>query len=64
MDGDPRDRVLWRTLPDAHRYKELADCSIDPDAVVGEAVAATIMADATRFVDRVADLLARPAAEA
>ena len=64
MDGDLKDRVLWRTLPDADRYKELADDSIDPDAIVGETAAATLIADATRSVARVADLPAPPFAEA
>ena len=59
-DGDPKDRELWRTLPDAYRYKELADYSIDPDAIVSALAAATLMAAATRFVARVTELLAVP----
>ena len=49
MDGDLKDRGLWRTLP---------------DAIVGETAAATLIADATRSVARVADLPAPPFAEA
>ena len=64
MDGDPGDRELWRTLPDAYRYKELADYSIDPDAIVRDTAAATLIDDATRFVARVAEMLALPPSEA
>lgn len=63
MDSDAGDRELWSTLADAYRYKELADYTIDPDATVTGTAAATLIADATRFVDRVAHLLMAPPAQ-
>jgi len=52
------DRRLGRVLPDGYRYKELADYSVDPDAVITDGDAAEMIEGATRFVARVAELLA------
>ena len=52
------DGELRRILTRGYAYKELADYNIDPTRVVTEADAATMIADATRFVVRVAELLA------
>ena len=54
------DRRLGRVLPDGYRYKELADYSVDPDAVITDRDAAEMIEAATRFVARVAELLAAP----
>lgn len=56
------DRRLGRTLPDGYRYKELADYSVDPDAVITDRDAAEMIDAATRFVVRVTELLTAPPA--
>lgn len=56
------DRSLGRTLPDGYRYKELADYSVDPDAVITDRDAAEMIEAATRFVARVTELLTAPPA--
>ncbi|WP_237479480.1 HEPN domain-containing protein [Lichenibacterium dinghuense] len=56
--GSSRD--VWRVLTDAYRYKEMADYSTDPDADISDDATGQVIADASRFVDRIADLLANP----
>ena len=57
-DGAPSDREIWRVLPDGYRYKEMADYSTDPAADISDEATSQLIADATRFVARVAELLA------
>lgn len=52
------DGELRRILGRGYSYKELADYDVDPTRVVTDADAASMIADATRFVARVAELLA------
>jgi len=47
-------------LADGYRYKELADYSVDPEAVITDRDAAEMIDAAARFVARVAELLAAP----
>ena len=51
------DRTVWRILPDGYRYKEIADYSTDLDVNISDEAVSRVIADATRFVARVAELL-------
>ena len=52
------DGALRRILGRGYAFKEIADYGTDPTRVVSDADAAAMIADAARFVDRVAELLA------
>ena len=54
------DGALRRILGRGYAFKELADYGTGPSRVVTDADAAAMIADAARFVDRVAELLAAP----
>ncbi len=54
------DPALPRVLVDGYRFKELADYGTDPTRVITSLEARTMIDDATRFVARVTELLARP----
>ena len=58
------DPAMPRVLIDGYRFKELADDGTDPTRTVTVGEARAIIDDATRFVARVAELLARPSSEA
>ena len=58
------DPAMPRVLVDGYRFEALADYGTDPTRIITDAEARAMIDDATRFVARVADLLARPAAEA
>lgn len=56
--NEPRvDAELRRFLPDGYNLKSIADYEVGPDAVVPLEEAAGAIAIATRFVDRVAELI-------
>lgn len=52
------DPTMPRVLVDGYRFKELADYGTDPTRVITDAEARAMIDDATRFVARVAELLA------
>ncbi len=54
------DGELRRILGRGYAFKEFVDYGTDPTRVVTDADAAAMIADATRFVARVAELLAGP----
>lgn len=54
------DGELRRILGRGYAFKELADYGTDPTRVVTDDDASALIADAARFVDRVAELLAPP----
>ena len=47
-------------MADGYRHKEMADYSTDPDVDISDGATARLIADAARFVARVAELLASP----
>ncbi len=61
-DGSADDRKMVRTLIGGYRYKERADYSIDPAAVITNHNATEMIDAATRFVACVTELLSTPPA--
>jgi uncharacterized protein (UPF0332 family) len=57
---DPRlDRTFTRFLGRAYRRKEMVDYGVGQHAVVQEADARAMASEAARFVDRIAEILAK-----
>ena len=55
---DPRiDRTFTRFLARAYKSKEIADYGIGPQAIVTAAEAQEMIDPATRFVDRIAEIV-------
>lgn len=54
------DRTFTRFLARAYKFKEIADYGIGPQAVVTAAKAQEMIDLATRFVDRIVQILASP----
>ena len=58
------DTALGRILNKGYGYKDLADYGTGKNGVVTDEDASAMIADAARFVDRVAELLAAPMPDA
>ena len=62
-DAAETDAVLGRILNKGYGYKDLADYGSGRNRVITDDDAAVMIADATRFVARIAELLAAPPAD-